>query len=186
MYWFCHTLTWIHHGCPYVPHTEPPTQLPPHPIPLGHPSAPAPSILFLNKYSNFLGTFNFWEVGYSHTQFKFFFSFFLVIIGSFYVWSCCIFQVTFITNIVLISCELICVVRSYTDPKFSSLLSFAHIFCVQTLLWFWTENERDHWREVWWIEILFLLFALLFFKACKRVISTWLPASSNKMMALSL
>ena len=46
LYWFCHTLTWIHHGCICVPHPEPPSQLLPHPIPLGHPSAPAPSILY--------------------------------------------------------------------------------------------------------------------------------------------
>ena len=45
LYWFCHTSTWIHHGCTCVPHPEPPSHLPPHPIPLGHPSAPAPSIL---------------------------------------------------------------------------------------------------------------------------------------------
>ena len=38
LYWFCHTLTWIHHGCTCVPHPEPPSHLPPHPIPLGHPS----------------------------------------------------------------------------------------------------------------------------------------------------
>ena len=168
------------------PILNPPSQLPPHPIPLGHPSAPTPSILFLNKHSKLSGYFQLLRSWLQPYTIQFFFSFFLVIIGSFYVWSCCIFQVIFIINIVLISCELICVVRSYTNPKFSSLLSFAHIFCIQTLLWFWTENERDHWREVWWIEILFLLFALLFFKACKRVISTWLPASSNKMMALSL
>ena len=37
----CHTLTWIHHGCTCVPHPEPPSHLPPHPIPLDHPSAPA-------------------------------------------------------------------------------------------------------------------------------------------------
>ena len=43
LYWFCHILTWIHHGCTCVPHPEPPSHLPPHPIPLGHPSAPAPS-----------------------------------------------------------------------------------------------------------------------------------------------
>ena len=24
LYWFCHTLTWIHHGCTRVPHPEPP------------------------------------------------------------------------------------------------------------------------------------------------------------------
>ena len=42
---FCHTLTRISHGCTCVPHPEPPSQLPPHPIPLGHPSAPALSTL---------------------------------------------------------------------------------------------------------------------------------------------
>ena len=46
LYWFCHTLTWICHGCTCVPHPEPPFNLPHHPIPLGHPSAPAPSILY--------------------------------------------------------------------------------------------------------------------------------------------
>ena len=46
MYWFCHTSTWIHHGCTRVPNPEPPSHLPPHTILLGHPSAPAPSILY--------------------------------------------------------------------------------------------------------------------------------------------
>ena len=46
LYWFCHTSTWIRHGCTHVPHPEPLSHLPPHPIPLGHPSAPAPSILY--------------------------------------------------------------------------------------------------------------------------------------------
>ena len=46
LYWFCHTLTWICHGCTCVPHPEPPSHIPPHPIPLGHPNAPAPSILY--------------------------------------------------------------------------------------------------------------------------------------------
>ena len=36
---FCHTLTWISHGCTCVP--EPPSHRPPHPIPQDHPSAPA-------------------------------------------------------------------------------------------------------------------------------------------------
>ena len=45
LYWFCHTLTWISHGCICVPHPEPPSHLPPYPIPLGHPSAPALSSL---------------------------------------------------------------------------------------------------------------------------------------------
>ena len=38
LYWFCHTLTWIHHGCTCIPKQEPPSHLPPHNIPLGHPS----------------------------------------------------------------------------------------------------------------------------------------------------
>ena len=42
---FCHTLTGISHGCTCVPHPEPPSYLPPHPIPLGGPSAPALSTL---------------------------------------------------------------------------------------------------------------------------------------------
>ena len=46
LYWFCHTSTWIHHGCTRVLHPEPPSHLPPCTIPLGHPSAPAPSILY--------------------------------------------------------------------------------------------------------------------------------------------
>ena len=41
LYWFCHTSTCIHHGCTCVPHPEPPSHLPPHTLPLGHPSAPA-------------------------------------------------------------------------------------------------------------------------------------------------
>ena len=35
LYWFCHTSTWIRHGCTRVPHYEPHFHLPPHPIPLG-------------------------------------------------------------------------------------------------------------------------------------------------------
>ena len=46
LYWFCHTSTWIHHGCTCGPHPEPPSQLPPHIIPLGHPSASALNILY--------------------------------------------------------------------------------------------------------------------------------------------
>ena len=46
LYWFCHTSTWICHRCTRVPHPEPPSPLPTHTIPLGHPSAPAPSILY--------------------------------------------------------------------------------------------------------------------------------------------
>ena len=46
LYWFCHTLTWISHGCTWVPNPEPLSHLSPHIISLGHPSAPAPSILY--------------------------------------------------------------------------------------------------------------------------------------------
>ena len=46
LYWFCHTSTCICHWCTRVPPPEPPSQLPPHTIPLGHPSAPSPSFLY--------------------------------------------------------------------------------------------------------------------------------------------
>ena len=46
LYWFCHTSTWIRQGCTRVPHPGPASHLLPHTIPLGHPSAPAPSILY--------------------------------------------------------------------------------------------------------------------------------------------
>ena len=38
LYWFCHTSTWIRHGCTRVPNPEPPSHLLPHTIPLGHPT----------------------------------------------------------------------------------------------------------------------------------------------------
>ena len=46
LYWFCHTLTWIRHGCIWAPNPESPSHLPPHTIPLDHPRALAPSILY--------------------------------------------------------------------------------------------------------------------------------------------
>ena len=56
LYWFWHTLTWICHGCTWVPNPEPPSHLPPHIISLGHPSASAPSILYpaSNLYWRFI------------------------------------------------------------------------------------------------------------------------------------
>ena len=42
---FCHTFTQISHGCTCIPHPEPPSHLPPYPIPQGHPSAAALSTL---------------------------------------------------------------------------------------------------------------------------------------------
>ena len=45
---FGHTLTWISHGFTYVPHPDPPSHLPLHPIPLGLPSAPGPSTCLMH------------------------------------------------------------------------------------------------------------------------------------------
>ena len=42
---FCYPFMWISHGCTCVPHPDPPSYLPPHPIPQGHASAPALSTL---------------------------------------------------------------------------------------------------------------------------------------------
>ena len=46
LYWFCQISKWIHHRYTCVPHPEPSSLLPPHTIPLGCPSAPAPSIQY--------------------------------------------------------------------------------------------------------------------------------------------
>ena len=46
VYWFCHMSTCIHHRYTHVPHPEPPSHLPPDTIPLVHPNAPAPNILY--------------------------------------------------------------------------------------------------------------------------------------------
>ena len=40
---FCHTLKWNSHGFTCIPHPDPPSHLPLHPLPLGFPSAPGPS-----------------------------------------------------------------------------------------------------------------------------------------------
>ena len=45
---FCHTLTWISHGFTCIPHPNPPSHLPLLPIPLGLPSAPAPSTCLMH------------------------------------------------------------------------------------------------------------------------------------------
>ena len=44
---FCHTLKWNSHGFTCVPHPDPPSHLPLHPIPLGLPSAPGLSACFM-------------------------------------------------------------------------------------------------------------------------------------------
>ena len=50
LYWFCHISKWIHHRHIRDPHPEPSSLLPPHTIPLGRPSAPAPSIQYRASY----------------------------------------------------------------------------------------------------------------------------------------
>ena len=45
---FCHTLKWNSHGFTCVPHPDPPSHLPLHPIPLGLPSAPGPSACLIH------------------------------------------------------------------------------------------------------------------------------------------
>ena len=45
---FCHTLKWFSHGFTCVPHPDPPSHLPLHPIPLGLPSAPGPSTCLMH------------------------------------------------------------------------------------------------------------------------------------------
>ena len=46
LYWFCHISKLICHRYTCVPHPEPSSLLPPHIIPMGRPSAPAPSIQY--------------------------------------------------------------------------------------------------------------------------------------------
>ena len=53
LYWFCHTLTWICHGLYMCSPSWTPSHLAPHPIPLGHPSAPAPSCIKLGLVIHF-------------------------------------------------------------------------------------------------------------------------------------
>ena len=56
---FCHTLTWISHGFTCIPHPDPFSHLPLHPIPLGLPSAPAPSTSIVSRHK---------ELRYMRTQ----------------------------------------------------------------------------------------------------------------------
>ena len=44
----CHTLTWISHGFTCISHPDPSSHLPLYPIPLGLPSAPAPSTFLMH------------------------------------------------------------------------------------------------------------------------------------------
>ena len=46
---FCHTFKWISHGFTCVPHPDPPSHLPLHPLPLGLPSATDPSACLMHS-----------------------------------------------------------------------------------------------------------------------------------------
>ena len=58
LYWFCHTSPWIHHGCTCVPHPKPPSHFPPRTIPLGRPSAPAPTSIMHRTWTG--NSFHIW------------------------------------------------------------------------------------------------------------------------------
>ena len=45
---FCHTLKWNSHGFTCVPHPDPRSHLPLHPLPLGFPNAPGPSACLMH------------------------------------------------------------------------------------------------------------------------------------------
>ena len=45
---FCHTLKWNSHGFTCVPHPDPPSHLPLHPLPLGLPGAPGLSTCLMH------------------------------------------------------------------------------------------------------------------------------------------
>ena len=57
-----------HHGCTHVPNPEPPSHLPPDTISLGHPSAPASSILYPASLHTVF--YSGWINLHSHQQFK--------------------------------------------------------------------------------------------------------------------
>ena len=66
---FCHTLTWISREFTCVPQPEPPSHLPPHPIPLGHPSAPVLSTCLMHP--TWTGDLFLYPQGSSHLVFPF-------------------------------------------------------------------------------------------------------------------
>ena len=54
LYWFWHISKWIHHRYTCVPRPEPSSLLPPHTIPLGHPSALSPFTFIKKLFSSSL------------------------------------------------------------------------------------------------------------------------------------
>lgn len=75
------------------------------------------------------------------------------VIGSFYIWSYCVFQETLVIDIVLISHGLVSLWGYAQKLLIWQPASCAHLFCIWAhLLWFWIEDEREEWREVWWMR----------------------------------
>ena len=76
---FCHTLKWISHGFTWIPHPDPPSHLPLHPLPLGLPVHQARALvsciqpgLVLRLLYNALGSISWsWNVT-SHIAGRFF------------------------------------------------------------------------------------------------------------------
>ena len=84
LYWFCHISKWICHRYTCVPHAEPFFLLPPHTIPLGSPSAPAPSIQYLAS------NLDWWLVSY---MILYIFQWiFLMALSQFLGWPCSLTQ----------------------------------------------------------------------------------------------
>ena len=100
LYWFCQTLTWIRHGCTWVPNPELPSHLPSHIISLDHPRAPAPSILHpaLNINWRFISymivyMFQCHSPKSSHPlpRARYIFTIFTIILFIFFLgWCCCV------------------------------------------------------------------------------------------------
>ena len=91
LYWFCHTSTWIRHRCTCVPNPEPLSHLPPRTIPLGHPSAPAPSILYHRTWTGNCVFLIFLNLYFIFSSLIFIIPFLLLTLG----FDCCSFWNTF-------------------------------------------------------------------------------------------
>ena len=65
---FCHTLKWISHGFTCVPHPDPPSHLPLHPLPLGFSSAPGPSACLIHPTWAGKISGKWWSIQYNTIQ----------------------------------------------------------------------------------------------------------------------